>query len=223
MSEVFTFDASDAERYADTLAAATAIAAADIDRARAELASVAGALWMGSLKQAAGSCGVDGTASRRLRDDALLARVFVRDHFRCTHCGGRVIPRSILVELSDLFPAEIPYDPHYKRGATHPVYWALGPEADHVFAHSRGGAFALDNLATLHAACNTRKADSLAAEPAIRPVGPDGWDGLISLYPALIGMDAGGARRQYHARWGRHYAQATVMTSEAGPGTLFEP
>ena len=72
-----------------------------------------------------------------------------------------MIPRNVLVAMSDLFPEEIPYSVRYKRGETHPAYWPMVPEADHVFAHSRGGANVLENLTTLHAACNTQKSDSL--------------------------------------------------------------
>lgn len=209
MADIFTFDSDDAERYADVISAvATAVAVGEMEKALTELAPIAGQLWMGSLKQTPRSDESEEKKRRREKDNALRAQVFVRDRFRCTHCGGRTVPRSILIALSDLFPAEIPYHPHYKRGVTHPVYWALAPEADHVFAHSRGGAFTLENLTTSHAACNTRKADSLASPPVTGLT--DSWNGLLELYPALIAAGAGAQRPRYHREWSRLYARASV-------------
>lgn len=82
---------------------------------------------------------------------------------RLPYCGGRTIPRCILVAISDVLPDELPHQPHYRRGTVHTVSWALAPEADHVVAHSSGGSSEAGNLTTLHAMCNTRKS-SLAAD-----------------------------------------------------------
>lgn len=103
------------------------------------------------------------------------------------------------------------YDVHYTRGNIHPVFWALAPEADHVLAHSRGGMNVLENLTTLHAACNTRKSDALTDDlPSVQVTQyRDDWDGLLSFYPALIAAGAGAARFPYHRDWSRRYGLAS--------------
>lgn len=213
MTEIIAFDASDVERYANILqATARAVAAHGLDGAEQFLAPIAGEVWAGKLKTdraVSTSAGVGEAPVRRVRisNDRLRAQVFIRDGFRCTACGGRAIPRSILVALHDLFPAALPYDRHYGRGKMHPVFWALAPEADHILAHSRGGANDLQNLTTLHASCNTQKSDagaSVRADVTRR----EPWDGLASLYPALLAAGAGEIRPRYHREWSRRFAIA---------------
>jgi len=116
----------------------------------------------------------------------------------------------VLVAIHDLFPEAIPYDPHYAHGKMHPVFWALAPEADHRHPHAHGGENSLENLTTLHAACNTMKSDSIrAASASTAPDGePDRWDGLLAYYPTLIAAGAGKVRPNYHQEWVRRYAIA---------------
>lgn len=209
MVEVLKFDVADIERYAGILFM-TSTAVSEIGReAAAEIVRpIAGEVWMGKLKSA-GKAGLGGGATgARLITDAVRVRTFARDRFRCTYCGGRAIPRSILVALHDLFPSDISYDAHYGRGRMHPIFWALAPEADHVVAHSRGGTNTIENLTTLHAACNTIKSDSLIDDLPMLQVSEvaSEWDGLVSLYPSLIAAGAGVARPAYHRKWKRLFA-----------------
>lgn len=209
MVEILDFGAAEVEQYAEVLTrTAKAVARGDRNAAIAELQPIAGEIWMGRLTTV-GRAGSDAVGVRRRAvNETLRAQVFARDGFRCTYCGGRAIPRSILVSLHDLFPEQVPYDVHYTRGKMHPVFWALAPEADHVLAYSRGGSDELDNLTTLHAACNTRKSDTLIADMPILDMSlrVDGWDGLVSFYPALIAAGAGKLRPRYHDTWSRRYA-----------------
>lgn len=207
MRQVLALDQADVERYADVLAAvAGAVARSDAPAAADALGPIAGELWHGRLTMA-GTAGPGGQAlGSRAIPDRVRAEVFLRDRFRCVYCGGRAIPRCVLVALSDLFPDELAYHPNYARGRIHPVYWALAPEADHVLAHSRGGTNELDNLSTLHTACNARKSDSLSAHlaPVTPPAASADWDGLLAAYPVIVA--AGPATRTaYHARWMRHF------------------
>ncbi len=205
----FDDDDDDVNRYADTLArAVSTLALRGFADAAQELRPIAGEVWMGRLQSKGRSGDGGGAAGPRVTDEALRAQVFVRDRFRCTSCGQRAIPRSILVALHDLFPAEIPYHAHYARGKVHPVFWALAPEADHKLAHSRGGLNVLENLTTLHAACNTQKSDSLEAHMRRNetPRVHGEWDGLVSHYPLLIAAGAGASRPAYHRAWSRRYA-----------------
>ena len=209
MVEIVEFGDDDVERYADVLAdTVAAVSRSGVVAGAAALQPIAREIWMGRLTTKKGLGAGEPATSNRLRNETLRAQVFVRDGFCCTYCGRRAVPRSILVAIHDLFPDDLPYDVHYRRGKIHPVFWALAPEADHVVAHSRGGANALENLTTLHAACNTRKSDSLSADmPHLAPTPTaDGWDGLTSCYPALIAAGAGIARPAYHGTWSRRYA-----------------
>lgn len=198
--------------YADTLSGvAEALAVSDVKTARERLEPIAGEFWTGRLSFA-GSAGPGGagTTARRV-SDRTRAQVFLRDHLRCTYCGGRAIPRCVLVAISDVFPESFAYDPHYGRGRIHPAYWAVAPEADHVLAHSRGGAGEMGNLTTLHTTCNAQKSDSLVAElPVVVPAKEiSGWDGLLAAYAGTVAAGNNHGKRHstlgYHSRWLGHF------------------
>lgn len=112
MVDILTFDIADVERYADIITkAATAVASSELTAAAAELQPIAGEIWMGRLT-AAGRLGHDGSeAGNRVRNESLRAQVFIRDGFRCTYCGGRAVPRCILVAGEP---------DHTPRGVQHP-------------------------------------------------------------------------------------------------------
>jgi hypothetical protein len=50
------------------------------------------------------------------------AATFVRDRFHCRYCGQRLLPVCVMSALSARYPAELPYDVHYKAGAIHRAY-----------------------------------------------------------------------------------------------------
>lgn len=112
-----------------------------------------------------------------------------------------------MVGISDVFPQAFPYVSSYARGRIHPAYWVLTLEVDHVLAHSRGGPGVDSNLISLHALCNTLKADTLVDElPAREPLVERGdWDGLLPLYAGIVAAsEAHGtphAAVGYHRRW----------------------
>jgi hypothetical protein len=206
---IFSYGDADTDRYAAILSGTvTALRAGSLHDAARALEPIAGEIWMGRLTVTGAPQRGEVVAGARLNNEMLRAQVFVRDRFRCTACGRRVVPRCILVAMHDLFPESLLYDAHYKRGRVHPVFWALAPEADHVLAHSRGGLNSLENLTTLHAACNTRKSDGEVQRSLFVHRDDDGWDGLVSSYPALIAAGAGDARPRYHRDWSRRYLTA---------------
>lgn len=214
MVDITAFDDADVDKYADVLERTVAsVSEGDLIAATAQLHPIAGEVWMGRLTSAGETQTGGGSPARaRLTNETLRAQVFVRDRFRCTYCGRSAVPRSILVAIHDLFPDAVAYDVHYARGKIHPVFWALAPEADHVYPHSLGGLNVLENLTTLHAACNTRKSNSLVADlrPIEKPHRASAWNGLVSFYPALIAAGAGKARPAYHRKWSRLYAELTA-------------
>lgn len=212
--EIHAFRGDAAAWYSTVLDEATAAIPSSIDRARQILEPIAGEVWMGSLTlHGVTTAGSDARTSRRV-SDRTRAEVFLRDGFLCTYCGGRTIPRCILVAISDVFPDEFPYYAHYRRGTVHPAYWALAPEADHVLAHAGGGSSDPSNLTTLHAMCNTRKS-SLAVDSlplvSTTPARDQGWDGLLSRYPDIIAAGETTGRRHsapdYHSSWLRRFGQ----------------
>ena len=118
------------------------------------------------------------------------------------------MPRGVLVGLSDVFPEELPYQQHYKRGEIHPVYWALAAEADHVVASSAGGSSDASNLRTIHAFCNTQRGNALVEAHQMNAptaTADRGWDGLIGAYPRIVAVAAErgfaySSSRYHHAR-----------------------
>ena len=179
---------------------ATALQGSDIEAAKVALAPISGQVWMGTTRSMRGAQRLGGRNESRHVPDRLRAEVFMRDGFQCTRCGGRCVPRSILVAFHDVFPDAIPYNANYKHGLTHPAFWWLAPEADHFVPHSVGGANALENLTTLHAVCNTMKSDSESVRNPTHSIYKE-WDGLVSCYEALIAAGAGTARPDYHRKW----------------------
>lgn len=163
---------------------------------------------MGKLTSRASESAVPSEKKSRAGQELIRAQVFVRDHNICTACGGKTIPRNVLVAMHDLFPDEIPYHPNYRRGFTHPAFWFLAPEADHIIPHSRGGAFTLENLTTLHAACNTQKSDAEAR--SIEALTHSDWDGLLSFYPALVAAATDSPRSGYHRSWLKRFRLAML-------------
>ena len=216
MTVILTLDLVDVDRYADALSAsARASANGDLDEARRSIEPIAFERWEGRLRHAAKTESASDGGERRARDvtDRVRALVFLRDKMTCTYCGGRCIPRNVLLAFSDLFPDALAYHPNYRRGSIHPMYWALAPEADHKFAHARGGTGDVGNLTTLHTMCNARKSDSLVAElPAVdRPEQVLKWDGLLEAYPSIVALGRDHGRRHsaadYHERWRRYFSQ----------------
>jgi len=201
--------------YSTILDATVSALPSSIDDARALVEPIAGEVWMGSLALYGGTTAGRAVHSSRRVSDRTRAEVFRRDGFICTYCGGRAIPRCILVAISDVFPDEVPYYAHYRRGTVHPAYWALAPEADHVLAHAKGGSSDAANLTTLHAMCNTQKSslDSGALPVVERPVHDDRWDGLLSRYADIVVAGETYGRRHagpdYHPAWLRRFGRQT--------------
>jgi 5-methylcytosine-specific restriction endonuclease McrA len=207
VTDVVTLDAPTTDRYADILTrVASSLAAGDFDNAEFHLEPIVDDRWLGHVAAALSQERDVREKASRAVSDRLRAEVFLRDAFRCTYCGGRAVPRCLLVAISEVFP-RFGYDLHYRRGLMHPAFWALAPEADHTVAHRRGGAGALENLTTLHALCNTAKSDGLVDKLPVVPQtkARAGWDGLMSTYPLIVQAgNTHGARRSspsYHRKW----------------------
>jgi hypothetical protein len=105
--------------------------------------------------------------------------------------------------MSFLYPTLLPYNIRFKAGATHPVYWLLVPEADHIMPGSRGGKWEdPSNLATACCVCNLKKGNSTLEEVGWpnRTPGDGSWDGLVPFYRP-IWEGAGRPEKRYHDPW----------------------
>ena len=100
-----------------------------------------------------------GSVPGRSFSEERSAETFRRDSFQCRYCGQLCHPPAALASLmSFLYPKLLPYNIRFKAGATHPVYWLLAPEADHILPGSRGGEWEdPSNIATACVVCNTKK------------------------------------------------------------------
>lgn len=108
-----------------------------------------------------------------------------------------------LVRHSGGFAGPLAYhDARWRRDKA-PLLDELGAVIDHVEAHSRGGVADADNFATACNKCNTRKSadapeDFRKRSPRHQVKGkygePQEWDGLSTLFVALIERDPETAR-----------------------------
>ncbi|QPE05695.1 hypothetical protein IT882_06845 [Microbacterium schleiferi] len=203
--------------YADILEdVAHLLAKKDVEDARASLAPIAGEQWAVRVPTTRTVTAGTRTADARRVSARSRAEALIRDRFRCSRCGGRGVPRCVLVAISDVFPEEFPYDRHYGRGRIHPAYWLLVLEADHTLAFAKGGADDVTNLTAMHALCNTQKADALLDELSLRNPLPErpGWDGLLTAYPGIVqaGEEVGSrhASPRYHVDWMRRFGLSPV-------------
>lgn len=174
-----------------------------VEAGRRALRPIAGAVWTASIKHAPAvreTIGGDSAQGTRSFSATRTAQVLVRDSFTCRYCGGRIVPRRVLVALSSLYPAEVPYYAHYKLGTVHRVYWTLAAEADHLHAGARGGSWRdVVNHVTACVYCNTRKGRRLLEELGwrLQPVRTTTWDGLTSSYDEIWRI-AGQPVPEYH-------------------------
>jgi 5-methylcytosine-specific restriction endonuclease McrA len=83
-----------------------------------------------------------------------------RDCWTCRYCRARTVAPPVLRFLSEIYPEEFPYHPHWKAGQTHPAYLLVSTSLDHVAPGGRGGSWRDEaNLVTACWPCNTGKAD----------------------------------------------------------------
>lgn len=138
-------------------------------------------------------------------------RVFRRDGFTCRYCSKQTIFIPLLRVLSHLYPEKLPFHPHWRWEATHPVYWTYGSSCDHLVPVSRGGGSSADNLLTACYQCNSIKQHWLVEElrwsVLPTPVAPE-WDGLSGSYLDLCELTRATGDR-YHAAWVRVVGDAT--------------
>jgi hypothetical protein len=115
--------------------------------------------------------------------------------------------------LASLYPDIFPFESHaWRGGVTHPAFATRSPMVDHVRPGATGGDWAsLENLVTACNLCNSIKADFELEQLGweLLPIANDGWDGLVSLYPALWRV-AGEPQPRRHRGWFRDLGLGTA-------------
>ncbi|MGA9018013.1 MAG: hypothetical protein WB438_03640 [Candidatus Cybelea sp.] len=112
-----------------------------------------------------------------------MARIFVRDDWRCRYCGRKLVFPYVLELLRVLCPGFKGLLPghHMPFADTEPAVERVYPNVDHVEPRLH----VPENLVTACTPCNTRKSDWLGW-PLPRPIAHERWDGLWPSYRALI-------------------------------------
>jgi 5-methylcytosine-specific restriction endonuclease McrA len=126
-------------------------------------------------------------ARTRTPGPAIVAPIYVRDHFLCVYCGRRTVLNPIMRLVSKKFPDQFPFHPHWKKEVGHRLYWDISTTVDHVDAVSVGGSWNFpENLVTACARCQYQKRNrSLESLGWQRQRVSGGWDGLAAYLEPL--------------------------------------
>ncbi len=118
---------------------------------------------------------------------AVVMEVFAADAYRCRYCQRQVVHVDLLKHLRTILGREV-----FSLGPTnlemHGSAVAHRGVVDHLLPRKRGGRTEPGNLVTSCYPCNYGKAHYTLDDIALavpRPVKNNGWDGLVSLMPAL--------------------------------------
>ena len=114
---------------------------------------------------------------------------FLRDGFIDRYTGKRLVNPGILKVITNYFPEEFPYDPHWKMTKTHIAYWDLIPTIDHISPIAQGGVDNPSNWATTSMKNNSIKSNYSLEEInwELHPRGKlSEWDGLTKLFVELV-------------------------------------
>src|SRR4051812_13701698 len=91
--------------------------------------------------------------------------------------------------LSEGYPHDFSFHPHWKGGGTHPAVFSRRPIVDPLGPGSTGGNWReLDNLVASCWPCNSRKADFTLGQPdwELREPADPRWDGLARYIPRVV-------------------------------------
>ena len=123
-------------------------------------------------------------SAQRMPPSSSERAIYVRDGWRCRHCGTRVIDRSMRTRLNRCLPDVARWGA--RNVDKHAALAALSASLDHVVPHSRGGTNDEPNLVTACNACQFGRGQWTLEEvgffdPREFPPTCDSWDGLTRL------------------------------------------
>jgi len=135
--------------------------------------------------------------------EAACTAIFIRDGFIDRYSGTRLIFPGTIRLLSQILPAEFPFQRNWKMSDTHMVYWELFPTVDHIVPVARGGADDATNWVTTSMLHNSAKSNWTLEELGWQLVPPGDfqqWDGTLRWFlefairqPSYCGTDTSAA------------------------------
>ena len=131
---------------------------------------------------------------------------FIRDGFIDRYTGEKLLNPGILKILSNYFPNEFPYQPHWKMTDTHIAYWELVPTLDHIYPIAKGGHDDESNWVTTSMKNNSMKSNYTIDEIhwTLYPKGDIAdWDGLTGIFLELVNNDKELLKDSYIKTWYR--------------------
>lgn len=129
---------------------------------------------------------------------------FIRDGFIDRYTGDKLLNPGMLKVLSNYFPSEFPYHPHWKMTDTHIAYWELTPTLDHIYPIAKGGQDNESNWVTTSMKNNSMKSNYTIDEIhwTLHPSGDIAdWDGLTSVFLKLVNRDKTLLKDSYIKTW----------------------
>lgn len=131
---------------------------------------------------------------------------FISDGFIDRYTGEKLLNPGILKILSNYFPNEFPYQPHWKMTDTHIAYWELVPTLDHIYPIAKGGHDDESNWVTTSMKNNSMKSNYTIDEIhwTLYPKGDiSEWDGLTGVFLELVNNDKELLKDSYIKTWYR--------------------
>lgn len=131
---------------------------------------------------------------------------FISDGFIDRYTGEKLLNPGILKILSNYFPNEFPYQPHWKMTDTHIAYWELVPTLDHIYPIAKGGHDDESNWVTTSMKNNSMKSNYTIDEIhwTLYPKGNIAdWDGLTGVFLELVNNDKELLKDSYIKTWYR--------------------
>lgn len=144
-----------------------------------------------------------GTSHRSYSENQKM-QVFIRDGFIDRYTGDRLINPGFLKVLSFYYPAEFPYQAHWKMTECHNAYWELCPTLDHLEPIARGGADEMPNWVTTSMLNNSVKSNWTLEQLKWKLYEPGNlvdWDGLTAQFIELVKKDAELLNDAYIKKW----------------------
>ena len=141
---------------------------------------------------------------------------FISDGFIDRYTGEKLLNPGILKILSNYFPNEFPYQPHWKMTDTHIAYWELVPTLDHIYPIAQGGHDDESNWVTTSMKNNSIKSNYTIDEIhwTLYPKGDIAdWDGLTGVFLELVNNDKELLKDSYIKTWYRASKNAFLQHS----------
>ena len=139
---------------------------------------------------------------------------FISDGFIDRYTGEKLLNPGILKILSNYFPNEFPYQPHWKMTDTHIAYWELVPTLDHIYPIAKGGHDDESNWVTTSMKNNSMKSNYTIDEIhwTLYPKGDIAdWDGLTGVFLELVNNDKELLKDSYIKTWYRASKKAFLQ------------